>query len=122
MNLLTNFRFQRKTFGEPDVVDGPQAVEFGNDAIAANESSPQTIKITKTVSAPREDGLVREEKENRVVSREDTTEVTEVEDVHHFGDFSDAVSLHIYYYHSFVLSSSIIFFRVHKLFQQKAMK
>lgn len=40
----------------------------------------------------REDGLVREEKENRVVSREDTTELTEVEDVKHFGDFSDKVS------------------------------
>lgn len=40
----------------------------------------------------REDGLVRNEKENRVVSREDTTELTEVEDVKHFGDFSDKVS------------------------------
>jgi hypothetical protein len=40
----------------------------------------------------REDGLVREEKENRVVSREDTTELTEIEDVKHFGDFSDKVS------------------------------
>jgi hypothetical protein len=35
---------------------------------------------------------VREEKNNRVVSREDTTELTEIEDVRHYGDFSDAVS------------------------------
>lgn len=42
--------------------------------------------------AARDDGLVREEKNNRVVSREDTTKLTEVEDVRHFGDFSDAVS------------------------------
>lgn len=81
---------QRKTFGEPDEIDGPQAVEFSARA-ALKESSP--IKVTKLVSAPREDGLVREEKENRVVSREDKIELTEVEDVHHFGDFSDAVSL-----------------------------
>ena len=48
--------------------------------------------------AAREDGLVREEKENRVVSREDTTELTEVEDVHHYGDFSDAVSRNLIFF------------------------
>lgn len=41
----------------------------------------------------RDDGLVKEENDNKVVSREDKTELTEVEDVKHFGDFSDAVSL-----------------------------
>lgn len=30
------------------------------------------------------------------MSREDTTELTEVEDVKHFGDFSDAVSAAFY--------------------------
>lgn len=42
--------------------------------------------------ASRDDGLIREIKENRVVSREDTIKLTEVEDVNHLGDFSDAVS------------------------------
>lgn len=51
------------------------------------------MQTTKYVMGAREDGLVREEKENRVVSRDDTTELTEVEDVKHYGDFSDAVSL-----------------------------
>lgn len=45
----------------------------------------------------RDDGLVREEKENRIVSREDTTQLTEIEDVKYFGDFSDAVSLFSHY-------------------------
>jgi hypothetical protein len=49
--------------------------------------------------AARDDGLVREENENRVVSREDTTELTEVEDVKHLGDFSDAVSALLCYFY-----------------------
>lgn len=77
-------------------MDGPNAIEANNNnvyTISAKESSPQTLQTSiKKFLAPREDGLVREEKENRVVSREDTTELTETEDVHHFGDFSDAVS------------------------------
>lgn len=53
----------------------------------------------------RDDGLVREEKENRVVSREDTTELTEVEDVKHFGDFSDKVSV---VFDNFMLEKSVL--------------
>lgn len=84
---------QRKTLGEPtDVVDGPNALEFNRNAVDF-VSSPHELQTTKYVMAARDDGLVREEKENRVVSREDTTELTEVEDVKHYGDFSDAVSL-----------------------------
>lgn len=74
------------------MVDGPNALEFNRNAIDS-VSSPQELQTTKYVMAARDDGLVREEKENRVVSREDTTELTEVEDVKHYGDFSDAVSL-----------------------------
>jgi hypothetical protein len=51
-----------------------------------------TDNTKKTIAAVRDDGLIREVKENRVVSREDTIELTEVEDVRHLGDFSDAVS------------------------------
>lgn len=101
MNLLTFYplsckhsKKQRKTLGEPtgDVVDGPGALEFNKHAVDS-VSSPQTaLHPKKYLLAAREDGLVREENENRVVSRDDTTELTEVEDVKHFGDFSDAVS------------------------------
>lgn len=59
---------QRKTLGEPpaDVVDGPGALEFNNNAV----SSVSSLQPTKYVMGARDDGLVREEKENRVVSCE----------------------------------------------------
>lgn len=83
------------------MVDGPGALEFNRHAINS-ASSPQTaLSAKKYLLAAREDGLVREENENRVVSRDDTTELTEVEDVKHFGDFSDAVSLKLYFYFIF---------------------
>lgn len=53
---------------------------------AANDSGE------RTVLAPRADGLVREMKTNKVVSREEIQERTETEDVKHFGDFTDEVS------------------------------
>lgn len=43
--------------------------------------------------APRADGLVREMKTKKVVSREEIQERTETEDVKHLGDFSDEVCL-----------------------------
>lgn len=55
----------------------------------------------------RDDGLVREEKNNRVVSREDTTELTEIEDVRHYGDFSDAVSTFFYDYMTMVCNKML---------------
>ncbi|CRK92319.1 CLUMA_CG005904, isoform A [Clunio marinus] len=83
---------ERKTLGEPtDVVDGPAALQFNKNALSF-DSSPKHLQTTNLVMGARDDGLVREEKENRVVSRDDTTELTEVEDIKHFGDFSDAVS------------------------------
>lgn len=71
-------------------------MEFNKNAV--NAESSQVAKPTNYVMAARDDGLVREEKNNRVVSREDTTKLTEIEDVRHFGDFSDAVS------HSFMIT------------------
>lgn len=84
---------QRKTLGDPSTfnADGLKALEFTKNAVKAAESS-QIAKPTKYVMGARDDGLVREEKSNRVVSREDTTELTEIEDVRHLGEFSDAVS------------------------------
>ena len=95
------FYKQRKTLGEPtgDVVDSPGALEFNRNAI---NSSLQTLQPRKLALAAREDGLVREENENRVVSRDDTTELTEIEDVKHFGDFSDRVSLFSIFIISFI--------------------
>lgn len=72
-------------------------MEFTKNAVNAAESS-QIAKPSKYVMGARDDGLVREEKNNRVVSREDTTELTEVEDVRHMGDFSDAVSNFLFNY------------------------
>lgn len=42
--------------------------------------------------ASRADGLVREMKTQKVISREEIQERTETEDVKHFGDFTDEVS------------------------------
>lgn len=73
------------------MVDGPKALEFNKSAVNS-VSSLQTLQPRKVLLAARDDGVVREENENRVVSRDDTTELTEIEDVKHFGDFSDKVS------------------------------
>lgn len=65
-------------------------MEFNKSSV--NGESSQIAHQSNYVLSARDDGLVREEKNNRVVSREDTTELTEIEDVRHYGDFSDAVS------------------------------
>lgn len=46
---------------------------------------------SKWVAVPNPDGIVREVKEKRVISREETEEVKETEDVQHFGDITDEV-------------------------------
>lgn len=43
------------------------------------------------VAVPNSDGVVREVKERRVLSREETEEVKETEDVQHLGDITDEV-------------------------------
>ena len=65
-------------------------MEFKRNSV--NGESSQIAHPSKYVLSSRDDGLVREEKNNRVVTREDTTELKEIEDVRHYGDFSDAVS------------------------------
>lgn len=40
----------------------------------------------------RPDGLVRQTKEQKVISREEIDEIVETEDVKYMGDFSDEVS------------------------------
>lgn len=78
-------------------MDGPNAIQFNQNAVSS-ESSPQALQPKSNfVISARDDGLVREEKSNRIVSREDTTELTEIENVHHYGDFSDAVSTILFF-------------------------
>lgn len=61
-----------------DEVDGPKALEDGAEK-------------SNWVAVPNSDGVVREVKERRVVSREETEEVKETEDVQHLGDITDEV-------------------------------
>lgn len=81
-----------------DAVDGPTT--------GALESNPQHLSTNGTldnapegyarvlVSRPA-DGLVREVKTNKMVSREETDELLETEAVRHLGDFSDEVSTRV---------------------------
>lgn len=90
---MTNSIPQRRNLGG-DEVDGPKALEHftsnGVDRVVVE--LPKSDKNARTVLAPRADGLVRESKTQKVVSREEIEERTEVEDVKHLGDFSDEVS------------------------------
>lgn len=80
-------------------MDGPRAIEhFPSDAnqpiseYIDQAGGNRRIISTQKVLAPRDDGLVREMKTRKVVSREEIQERTETEDVKHLGDFSDEVS------------------------------
>lgn len=92
---------QKKTLGE---IDGPGAFQLNNNEI--NNSGSNLQLSAKFVLSARNDGLVREEKENRFVSRDDTTEVKEVEDFTTRGDFTDAVSLYLFLYQQNVVKVS----------------
>lgn len=63
------------------------------DAIQGEAASGEVADRSKWVVVPNPDGVVREVKEKRVVSREETEEVKEVEDVQYLGDITDEVSL-----------------------------
>lgn len=91
------FHFLQRLTGVDDV-DGPEAIEHfpsdedqtviefvgGNNKYGSRENA-------NTVPASRVDGLVREMKTKKVISREEIQERTETEDVKHLGDFSDEV-------------------------------
>lgn len=82
-----------------DAVDGPEAIEH----VKSSMGSPVTTVGGGLVShipsgfvqtkPSRPDGLVREVKTNKVISREEIEERLETEDVQHLGDFSDEVSV-----------------------------
>lgn len=61
----------------------------GGNVVAANTERGDVGHVL--VARPA-DGLVREVKTNKVVSREQTDELLETEAVRHLGDFSDEVS------------------------------
>lgn len=67
-----------------DEADGPKAIEDGDRKIALDKSN--------WIAVPNSDGVVREVKERKVVSREETEEVKETEDIQHLGDITDEVS------------------------------
>lgn len=75
-------------------MDGPKAI----DQFPSDVNNQQALvdfsddREGDTVLAPRPDGLVRETKTKKVVTREEVNERTETEDVKHLGDFSDEVS------------------------------
>lgn len=99
---MNNQHIQRRNLGDGDAVDGIPAGFIGPSSAAAGAhhgeggrdnvvSSNQDQNGVVLVPRPT-DGLVREVKTNKVVSREQTDELLETEDVRHFGDFSDEVS------------------------------
>lgn len=61
--------------------------------LAGENTATKTTSTNVQQLGPRPDGLVRETKTKKVVSREEVEERTETEDVKHLGDFSDEVSL-----------------------------
>ncbi|CAH1110023.1 unnamed protein product [Psylliodes chrysocephalus] len=65
-----------------DATDGVPALEDGAKYNAIEPTS-------KWVSVPNPEGIVREVKERKVISREETEEVKETEDVQHLGDITD---------------------------------
>ncbi|KAF7285950.1 hypothetical protein GWI33_008922 [Rhynchophorus ferrugineus] len=69
-----------RKLGDDDVDGGLAAIE-GAEAPSGDKSN--------WVAVPNSDGVVREVKERRVVSREETEEVKETEDVQHLGDITD---------------------------------
>ncbi|KYB26130.1 hypothetical protein TcasGA2_TC006187 [Tribolium castaneum] len=64
-----------------DEPDGPSKAVEGTPEVPSDGS--------KWVAVPNPEGVVREVKEKRVISREETEEVKETEDVQHFGDITD---------------------------------
>lgn len=70
-----------------DEVDNPAAIEGG----VVTTDGKVAVK-GDWVPCPNPDGVVREVKERRVISREETEETKETEDIQHLGDITDEVS------------------------------
>lgn len=82
---LKLYNLQLRKLGD-DEVDGPKTIEEdGNGKLVSQKSN--------WIAVPNPDGVVREVKERKVTSREETEEVKETEDIQHHGDITDEVSL-----------------------------
>ncbi|XP_028132612.2 serine/arginine repetitive matrix protein 1 isoform X1 [Diabrotica virgifera virgifera] len=66
-----------------DEVDGIKALNDGG------ENRMAVAGQSNWVAVPNPDGIVREVKERKIISREETEEVKETEDVQHYGDITD---------------------------------
>lgn len=80
VNIYHNFQLRK--LGD-DEVDGPLAVEGATN---------NAVNKRNWVVTSNPEGVVREVKEKRVLSREETEEVKETEDIQHYGDITDEVS------------------------------
>lgn len=105
-----------------DAVDGPHAIEHGggSGSVDINELPTKLLSggdggnkevsnsgFVRTVTAARPDGLVREVKTNKVVSREEIEERLETENVQHLGDFSDEVSSSYFVLFYFIINQLV---------------
>lgn len=69
-----------------------------NENKAVEGGSPLGEDKSNWVSVPNSEGVVREVKERRVLSREEREDTRETEDIQHLGDITDEVSLHCFIY------------------------
>lgn len=103
-----------------DAVDGPHAIEHGggSGSVDINELPTKLLSddgnkevsnggFVRTVTTARPDGLVREVKTNKVVSREEIEERLETENVQHLGDFSDEVSSSYFVLFYFIINQLV---------------
>lgn len=86
--------FQRRKLGDDEIDGDLDAIEWKDDNTISNLNGNKIIKKRES----NDDHLVRETKEKKVVSREQTDERLETQDIQHFGDFSDEVGLNQKFY------------------------
>jgi hypothetical protein len=63
-----------------------------NKALENGKRTPDKDDKKNWIAVANPDGVVREVKEKKVMSREETDEVKEMEEIQHLGDISDEVS------------------------------
>lgn len=66
-----------------------------NENKAVEGVSPSLEDKVNWVAVPNSEGVVREVKERRVLSREEREESRETEDIQHLGDITDEVGLNL---------------------------
>lgn len=92
-HLKLSLKFQRRKLGDDEIDGDVGAIEWKDDNTICNLNGSKIIKKRD----PNDDHLVRETKEKKVVSREQTDERLETQDIQHFGDFSDEVGFKFFF-------------------------